>query len=347
MERVLFLTPVDPKGELSKPVLEALHAGVDLAKALDAPLWIGFFGSGAKSAAERAAAIGAAEILTVSGAGFDTPRYASDVAAMDALVVATAATVVLAPATSRVSRAMPAVAVRRGGRIDTHVTSLEAKEGALTAERWFYRQRMLAAFSRSHRPWFLTLEPGISTPWRGESGPVTPKEVPVAEPAGGWRTRGMGEQAASAGAQTIRPDAEFLFVAGAGWMKKQTDGKSHVREAEDLIRNFLEISQASLGSSKSLVDQSGEGGDVISFLTHLNQVGQTGSTPRHKKGLATCCHGEEPHVVGWRFIQERRAVNLDPNCGWARGKADLVYVADAFQVVAKLNEILAGGDSPR
>ncbi|MDD5672227.1 MAG: hypothetical protein PHN49_11360, partial [Candidatus Omnitrophica bacterium] len=57
------------------------------------------------------------------------------------------------------------------------------------------------------------------------------------------------------------------------------------------------------------------------------------------KGLATCCHGEEPHVVGWRFINERRAVNLDPNCGWAQGKADVLYVADAFQVMKKVNEL--------
>jgi electron transfer flavoprotein alpha subunit len=34
-------------------------------------------------------------------------------------------------------------------------------------------------------------------------------------------------------------------------------------------------------------------------------------------------------------------VNLDPNCGWARGKADVLYVADAFEVLAKLNAILA------
>ena len=59
------------------------------------------------------------------------------------------------------------------------------------------------------------------------------------------------------------------------------------------------------------------------------------------KGLSTCCHGEEPHVVGWRFIADRRAISLDANCGWTRGKADVVYVADAFQVVAKLNELLA------
>jgi electron transfer flavoprotein alpha subunit len=141
--------------------------------------------------------------------------------------------------------------------------------------------------------------------------------------------------------QTIRPDANLLFVAGAGWTKKQSDDKPHPHEAEKLILDFLRLSSASLGGSKSLVDQSGENQAVLGFMTHLNQVGQTGATPRHPKGLSTCCHGEEPHVVGWRFINERRAINLDPNCGWARGKADVLYVADAFEVMAKLNALLS------
>ena len=141
-------------------------------------------------------------------------------------------------------------------------------------------------------------------------------------------------------AQTIRPDADLLFVAGAGWTKKQADGQTHVPEAEQLIRGFLNRTRASLGSSKSLVDLGGEGQAVLSFLTHLNQIGQTGATPRHPKGLAACCHGEEPHTVGWRFIDERRAINTDPNCGWARGKADVLYVADAFAVMAKVNALL-------
>jgi electron transfer flavoprotein alpha subunit len=154
------------------------------------------------------------------------------------------------------------------------------------------------------------------------------------------RTTVTGTKAPRQDAQTIRPEAKLLFVAGAGWTKKQPDGQVHVEEAGELIWKFLNTSGASLGSSKSLVDQGGEGQSVLPFLTHLNQVGQTGSTPRHSKGLATCCHGEEPHVVGWRFIGERRAVNLDPNCGWTRGKADVVYVADAFKVMAKVNEML-------
>ncbi len=155
------------------------------------------------------------------------------------------------------------------------------------------------------------------------------------------RTTVVGIREPKADAQTIRPDAQLLFVTGAGWTKKQADGQTHLPEAEKLILDFLKKSHASLGSSKSLVDLGGEGQAVLPFLSHMNQVGQTGATPRHAKGLSTCCHGEEPHTVGWRFIGERRAVNLDPNCGWARGKADVLYVADAFAVMAKVNELLA------
>ncbi len=151
----------------------------------------------------------------------------------------------------------------------------------------------------------------------------------------------LGKQAPKSEQQTIRPDASLLFVAGAGWTKKQKDGQAHVEQAGQLILGFIGAAKASLGSSKSLVDLSGEGQAVLPFLSHLNQVGQTGSTPRHPKGLASCCHGEEPHVVGWRFIKERRAVNLDANCGWARGKADVLYVADAFAVIERVSQLLA------
>lgn len=32
---------------------------------------------------------------------------------------------------------------------------------------------------------------------------------------------------------------------------------------------------------------------------------------------------------------------MDPNCGWARGKADVLYVADAFAVMEEVNAFLA------
>ena len=200
---------------------------------------------------------------------------------------------------------------------------------------------MEGVLTRTQRPWFIVVDPGSQPAWSGAAGSAAVEAVPVDLPETATRTVVTGVKEPAADAQTIRPDAALLFVAGAGWTKKQADGESHVPEAERLIRGFLQLTRASLGSSKSLVDLGGEGQAVLSFLSHLNQIGQTGSTPRHAKGLSTCCHGEEPHTVGWRFIGERRAISLDPNCGWARGKADVLYVADAFQVIAKINELLA------
>jgi electron transfer flavoprotein alpha subunit len=204
--------------------------------------------------------------------------------------------------------------------------------------RWFYRQRMEAVLSRTQRPWFVLLDPGCVAGWTGAPGTATVEAVSIEPPA--TRTAVTGYQSPKADEQTIRPDAKMLLVAGAGWTKKQGDGAVHAAEAEQLILAFLRKAQASLGGSKSVVDLSGEGEAVLHCMTHMNQIGQTGSTPRHAKGLSTCCHGEEPHVVGWRFVSQRRAINLDAGCGWARGKADVLYVADAFEVMRHLNALL-------
>jgi electron transfer flavoprotein alpha subunit len=341
MEKILFLTHTQEDGSLPKVAFETLQLAIENAKALSANIIVGLIGKNAQAAANQMGGCGAQKFLTVSAAAFESARYGSDVAAIEAIVKASGATLVIASATSRLNRAIPGAAVRVHGAVDTHVTALTSSGGKIEAQRWYYRQRMVATLTRAVRPWFLLVESGVTTAWSGSPSAVKTEEVAVPANEKWNRTKVVGVQAASQDAQTIRPDAKLLFVAGAGWCKKQGDGQIHAKDAHNLILGFLDQAKASLGSSKSLVDQSGEGTEILHFMSHLNQVGQTGSTPRHPKGLATCCHGEEPHVVGWRFINERRAVNLDPNCGWAQGKADVLYVADAFKVMEQVNELLA------
>lgn len=339
MDSILVLAHCDEIGAaLSKGSLEAVAAGKEMAARLGVALTIAIVGGNADSAARSLAAAGA-RLLAVSGEPFAQPRFASDAAACEAIYRAAQTTIVLAPHSLRFARVMAAVAHRVGGCIDTHIVSIEGGTDGLEASRWFYRQRMEAVLTRTSRPWFLLLDPGTHAAYEGEVGPVQVEQIAIDLPV--LRTNVVSTRLPEhGGTGTIRPDAKLLLVAGAGWTKKQPDGQIHVAEAGDLILQFLRVSGASLGSSKSLVDQGGDGNPVLPFLTHLNQVGQTGSTPRHPKGLATCCHGEEPHVVGWRFIGDRRAISLDPNCGWARGKADVVYVADAFQVMDRVNNLL-------
>jgi len=344
METILVLAHTENDGSLAKSAREALHAAATLHKSLaGSRLVVGLIGENVQAAANSIAACPAQKYLGVTGADFSQSRYASDAAAAEAICKAALATVVVAPATSRWARVLPGVAQRLGGRADTHVTGAAMAEGKISISRWFYRQRMEGALTRTQRPWFIGIDPGSQTACDCGAGTAAVEMVAVNLTDTNKRTTVIGMRAPAADAQTIRPDAQLLFVTGAGWTKKQADGQAHLPEAEKLIHDFLKLSRASLGSSKSLVDLSGEGQAVLPFLSHLNQIGQTGATPRHAKGLSTCCHGEEPHTVGWRFIGERRAVNLDPNCGWARGKADVLYVADAFKVMAKVNELLAAG----
>ena len=341
MDKILLLAHTQDDGTLPKGAYESLNAALKLAADLGgAAVTVGLLGGDVQSAAGSIAACGAASILAVSGEDFATSRYSSDTVAVEALIKEAAPTLVLAPTSSRFSRCLPGAAYRCDGRIETHITGIKVVDGTVQVQRWYYRQRMVATLSRTQRPWFLVIDSGVFEPWQGAAGTADVKVLDVAVDDSCRRTRVVGVQTPDSDAQTIRPDAKLLFVAGAGWTKKQADGQLHIKKAEGLILDFINNSKASLGSSKSLVDQSSEG-EVISFMSHLNQVGQTGSTPRHPKGLATCCHGEEPHTVGWRFISERRAITLDPNCGWAQGKADVLYVADAFEVIAKANELLA------
>lgn len=329
--KVLFLAHTENDGSLGKAAAEALTA----AKGLGGELVVGLYGAEVQKAADQIAGCGAARFLGVAGAEFATARYGSDASACEAMAKAAGAELIVMPATSRASRVAAGVAQRLGAVVDTRLTGLSAEGGKLVATRWFYRQRMLGTIERDARPWLVTIDSGCFAACEAPGSASV--ELLSVTPA--TRTVVTGIVAPAADAQTIRPDAKLLLVAGAGWGKSQADGQKHVDEAARLILGLLSATQASLGSSKSLVDQSGEGA-ALPFLTHMHQVGQTGATPRHPKGLSTCCHGEEPHVVGWRFIGERRAINLDASCGWAQGKADVLYVADAFAVVSKLVDLL-------
>lgn len=328
-DKILFLAHTESDGSLSRFALEALAA----ARRVGGELTVGLVGARVTGAPD----CGAAHYFAVEGEAFGYARYATDAAAAEALVRVSAASFIVAPHTSRWARMMAGVAQRLSGRIDTHVTAFETGADGPCVSRWFYRQRMEAVLERTARPWFLLVDSGVCPAFEPGAVPVPVEYIAVDPPT---RTSVVGRQSPAVAQQTIRPDAPLLLVAGAGWTKKQKDGRPHVEDASRLILAFLEMTQASLGSSKSLVDIGGEGQAVLPFISHLNQVGQTGSTPRHAKGLATCCHGEQPHVVGWRFVKERRAINLDPNCGWARGKADVLYVADAFEVMERVNALL-------
>src|SRR5579859_7557589 len=122
MESILVLTHADESGSaLTKASLEAITAGIALAARLYAPLTIGIV---CADAPQLSHALPSAKLLTVSGKAFAQPRYATDAAACEALCRASAATIVLAPGSSRFARVAAGVAHRLNGHIDTHITAI-------------------------------------------------------------------------------------------------------------------------------------------------------------------------------------------------------------------------------
>ena len=166
MQKILFLAHTEAGGSLAKPALEALAAACSLA----GELTVGLVGPDAGAAADRIAGSGAARFLAVEGEAFAQPRYSTDAAAAEALARAAGAGLILAAHTSRWSRALPGVAARLNGRIDTHVTRIAEVNGAPAVTRWFYRQRMEGVLTRSERPWLVLLESGCCPPWNGPAG---------------------------------------------------------------------------------------------------------------------------------------------------------------------------------
>ncbi len=330
--KILWIGFTDKTGSLDKASLEALTAARTIADGLGAELVAGLVGTSVGGASAQVGGATPSQVLAVTGEAWAAPRYATDVAACAKLARESGASIILSTANSRYSRLCAGLAQRLAGAVDTQITEMAIENQVLTVSRWFYRQRMIGKLTRSARPWILSIAPGSFVPCTAGETTVTPVAMEALT-----RTEVIGIEAGTSGAQTIRPDADTLLVAGAGWTKKQADGQVHTDDAATIILEFVEKGRSSLGSSKSMVDLATEGQAVLPFLTHLHQIGQTGASPRHTKGLATCCHGEEPHAVGWRFINERRAINTDANCGWAQGKADVLYVADAFEVMQKVN----------
>src|ERR1035437_7068483 len=209
METILLLADTDPDGSLAKSAREALHAARILNKALaGSSLVMGLVGESVQAATDSIAACPATKYFGVTGKDFGQSRYASDAAAAEAICKAAQATITVAPATSRWARVLPGVAQRLGGRADTHVTGVAVADGKISVNRWYYRQRMEGALTRTQRPWFIGIDPGSQTACDGGAGGAGGKMVAVNLPDAANRTRVVGIGEPKADAQTIHPDAQ-------------------------------------------------------------------------------------------------------------------------------------------
>ena len=171
METILLIAHTEPDGSLPRSACEALSAAKAVVGQLPgSSLIAALIGEQVHAGADAIANCGAQRILAVLGPDFAHARYATDAAAAEALCRSSRATLVFAPATSRMNRMLPGVAQRLGGRVDTHVTGVATLNAAPAVNRWYYRQRMEAQLQRTQRPWIMLVDPGSTPAWTGMPG---------------------------------------------------------------------------------------------------------------------------------------------------------------------------------
>ena len=286
METILLLAHTEADGSLAKPALEALGAAKALAAGLPgSKLVVGLVGEAVQPAADQIATCGASRVpgrrrapTSPSRATPPTPPPPKRSARPPRPPSSSPRPPPAGTASCPASPSAWADAPTPTSPASPPPTARSRSAAGITASAW---KPSCSAPSGPGSSWLI---PAASPPGKARPAPPPskPSPSPCRTPASAPPSLGVREPAADA--QTIRPDADLLFVAGAGWTKKQADGQPHVKDAEKLILDCLKLARASLGSSKSLVDLGGEGQAVLSFLTHLNQIGQTGSTPAPPEG---------------------------------------------------------------
>ena len=267
METILVLAHTENDGSLAKSAREALHAAATLHKSLaGSKLVVGLIGENVQAAANSIAACPATKYLGVTGAEFQPVALRHGRGGGGSDLQSGAGNDCYRPgdfalgagytgrrATARRTRGHACHRSRR------RRTGKFPSAAGITGSAW------KACSMRTQRPWFIGIDPGSQAACDCGAGTAAVEMVAVNLTDASKRTTVVGMREPKADAQTIRPDAQLLFVTGAGWTKKQADGQTHLPEAEKLILDFLKKSRASLGSSKSLVDLGGEGQAVLPF----------------------------------------------------------------------------------
>ena len=214
-EKILVIVTVGESGATTKHDLESVALGKSLSDASGGSLAIGVIGGDTAGAVGELKGLGAKKLISVSGEAYSVSRYKTDLVATQAIATEVGATIILGAANTRWNRVAAGAAQRLGGVFDSQITAVVAEGDAVSIDRWFYRQRMKGTLSRTSRPWVTTVSAGACEAASAGAGEAEVVELSPEAPT--TRTVVKGVQASEGDSQTIRPEADVLLVAGAGW----------------------------------------------------------------------------------------------------------------------------------
>jgi electron transfer flavoprotein alpha subunit len=285
------------KGEAVPASWEALGVGKTFG-----PVSALVFGSDMQALAQTAFEFGADEVLLADDpalADFRAEPYAST---LTALASASKPDLILLPTTFRAREmaGMSAIDLNSGVLID--VTSLEEKDGAITATRPIYEGKLFEKTTCASRPQFITLR-GRAFPRPAREAGRTGTLTMVAAQTGALTT----VEGYSAGESGVSINDAGIIVAGGRGVSNNPglglDEKATAEKGFLLIGELAALLGGAIGASRAAVD--------AGYIPYSHQVGQTGKVVSPDLYIAAGISGAIQHIVGIRTAKLVVAINKD------------------------------------
>ncbi len=309
------------EGNLRKPSLEAMSAGVRLAKELGGTAAAVVLGTDGSAMAEKLGALGAARVLACPDESLQ--KYTGDgyAKALAGLVKKEAPAALLFPASAQGSDLAPRTAALLDVGMASDCIDLDVEGGAVRALRPIYAGKARILVRSKGTPFVASLRPNVF-PIEETGGGAPAVETFTAGLSEGDLKDRVKEVLAAAGGKIPLTEAKVIVSGGRG-MK----GPENFKILEELAQAFGP--EAAVGASRSAVDEG--------WRPHSDQVGQTGKTVSPQLYIACGISGAIQHLAGMSSSKVIVAINKDPDAPIFK-VADYGIVGDLFEVVPVLTE---------
>jgi len=308
---------------LKKAAFEAVSEGRRLANQLGAELHVALLGSGIDGLGGQLEGRGADKLHLADHADlnyYSAEGYSKVLAAM--IEQLSPATVLMA-ATAMGKDVAPRVAALCDAGLATDCIDLQLEDGKLVGRRPVYAGKAIATVRWAEGSvQMATLRPNVFPAEMAEGAGAAETVVFAVEGLDGIRARVIEVTGASGGAKDVT-EADVIVAGGRG-----------MKEAEHfaLLESLAEKLDAAVGASRAVVDSG--------WISHQQQVGQTGKTVSPQLYIACGISGAIQHLAGMSSSKCIVAINKDPEAPIFK-VADYGIVGDLFEVLPALTEEVA------
>jgi electron transfer flavoprotein alpha subunit len=263
--------------------------------------------------------LGATKVYQASGS-FVPLDSGATTDALEAIIRASGADIVLAPATFAYRDTLPRLTARFDSAMASDAFDLRIDGGDLVARRPIYAGTIETDVTLHAKPAFVTVRPNSFDKPEGDGSSAEvvsvsfEKKTPTTEVL-----------------EVLEPETKGIALGSADTVVAGGRSLKSKENFDSLIRKLGEVMGAGVGASRAATD--------AGYADHAEQVGQTGQTVSPNLYLAFGISGAIQHLAGMRTSKVIVAINKDPDAPIFQ-HATYGIVGDLFEVVPALTEEL-------